>query len=330
MLMSEDESIQEQAENMASLFTRLVQDSKNPFEEDATQITEEDNEKFHKLINRPIEKKCINSNVISIKTFTLLDNLFWDAEDNPLGGVPIGAQIGIVGLPDSGKSILMQELALQTSSNNTKVLFVTTEDIFGASNNRFDLQSRMLKKAEILGLDWEKIRENLYILDAVEHVELLGWKTFVKIYKWAIKTFDIKLVIIDSITYLDDRRASLKNHIINMSRFNQTNGITGFYVCQRSSDDADGYAIAGGIGLAHGLDANVCIEQGKVSGKMKDDINLGRVEQLKQWALIRFVRIMGCRICNYDASYFELEITKGGFVRLAFEERAKQEGKTNE
>jgi KaiC/GvpD/RAD55 family RecA-like ATPase len=240
-------------------------------------------------------------------------------DDEVLNGVPMVGQIGIVGLPDSGKSVLVQEIALRVASGGQKVLFVTSEDIWESPTPRFDLQSRMKEKADIMGLNWETIKQNLFVFDTITHAEFRDWNTFVDAYRYLVEAEKgIDLLIVDSITLMESYRGALKFRLMELARYNQLHGITAFYVCQRAIEDVNKYAMAGGIGLAHNLDITICLDHGKVWGsQMKLDLNLHRDKdhQLKQGAWVNFIRVMGCRLCNFQRLHFEIEITKQGFVR---------------
>jgi len=120
---------------------------------------------------------------------------------------------------------------------------------------------------------------------------------------------------------METHRGALKNRLMNLARYNQQQGITAIYVCQRSLEEADRYAIAGGIGLAHNLDGTICIDFKKASGQLKADLNETRPKdkQIKQWDVVHFIRMLGCRLCGFDRRYYETEISQDGFLKLRWE-----------
>jgi len=267
-------------------------------------------EKYAKLISKPslaVEKKTIEV----LKTDTFIDDLFLTHDAKSLGGIPLVIQLGVVGLPDVGKSILAQEIALRCAANGLKVVFVSSEDIWESPNLRYDLQSRMKEKADIMKLDWEKIKDHLFVFDTITYSEFRDWHTFVEAYRYLNeKEKGIDILIMDSITLMESYRGALKYRLLELARYNQLHGITAIYVCQRAIEESDKYAMAGGIGLPHNLDATLCIDFKKASGQIKADLNK------KQWELVHFARMLGCRLCNFDRKYHELKITSDGFLKL--------------
>jgi len=277
-------------------------------------------EKYGALISRPKSKTDAKKPLEFFETGTYLDQLFLKENDSPANGIPIVVQLGIVGLPDVGKSILVQEIALRAASKGKKVVFVTSEDVWESPSPRFDLQSRMKQKADLMGLDWEDIRHNIFVFDAISHSEFRDWSTFVETYRYIVETLgSVDLLIVDSITLMEAYRGALKYRLIELARYNQMHGITAIYICQRSIEEADKYAMAGGIGLAHNLDATLCIDIKKAIGQLKAD--LGK----KQWEETHFTRMMGCRLCGFDRKYYEVEITTNGFIKIKETEEKKNE-----
>jgi hypothetical protein len=168
----------------------------------------------------------------------------------------------------------------------------------------------MIEKAKVLGLDWNKIKDDLYILDTLVHSELREWTTLAKTYRYLVEEEkNIELLIIDSLSLLESYRGLLKQRVLDFSRYNQIHGITAFYVCQRSEEETDRFSISGGIGVAHNLDGVVCIDFAKAMGQLKDDL------QKKQWEITHFTRILSCRLSGFDRKYTEMEITNDGFLR---------------
>jgi hypothetical protein len=162
-----------------------------------------------------------------------------------------------------------------------------------------------------MGLDWEDIRHNLFVFDAITHSEFRDWHTFVDAYRYLVGTLKgIDLLVVDSITLMETYRGALKYRLMELARYNQMNGITAIYVCQRSEEKTDSYNMAGGIGLGHNLDATLCIDIGKAMGRLKDELSK------KQWEQVHFSRMLGCRLCGFNRLYQEVEITKDGFLRL--------------
>jgi KaiC/GvpD/RAD55 family RecA-like ATPase len=271
---------------------------------------EEGKEKLSALVLRPDEAIEAKKPLIGFPTGTFLDQLFLTPEGKSLGGIPICGQFAITGLPGAGKSILVEEIAVRVAASGRKVLYATAEDTWKSATPRFDLQSRLKQKADILGLDWNKIRENLFVLDTVAYPELRDWNTFAETYRYVAEKEKIELAIIDSVTVLESYRGALKYRVMELARYNQVHGITALYVNQRSSEVWDSYDMAGGIGLAHNLDGTIIVDYGRVYWyDQQVDLGVDRGE------FVRIVRVLDCRMCNFERRRIRVDITKDGFLR---------------
>ncbi|MDH5754259.1 MAG: AAA family ATPase, partial [Candidatus Bathyarchaeota archaeon] len=159
-------------------------------------------EKLSSLVLRPDEAPEAKKPLVGFPTGTFIDHLFITPEGKSLNGIPICGQFAITGLPGAGKSILAEEIAVRVAASGRRVLYATAEDTWKSATPRFDLQSRLKQKADILGLDWNKVRENLFVLDTVAYPELRDWTTFAETYRYVAEKEKIELVIIDSVTAL--------------------------------------------------------------------------------------------------------------------------------
>ncbi|MEM3608820.1 MAG: ATPase domain-containing protein [Candidatus Bathyarchaeia archaeon] len=267
-------------------------------------------EKLSAFVLRPDEAPEAKKPLIGFPTGTFIDNFFLTPEGKPLGGIPICGQFAITGLPGAGKSILVEEIAVRVASSGRKVLFATAEDTWKSATPRFDLQSRLKQKADIIGLDWEKIRQNLFVLDTVAYPELRDWNTFAETYRFVAEKEKIELALIDSVTVLEAYRGALKYRVMELARYNQINGITALYVNQRSSEVWDSYDMAGGIGLAHNLDGTIIVDYGRVYWQDQQvDLALNRGE------FVRIARVLDCRMCNFERRRIRVDITSDGFLK---------------
>jgi KaiC/GvpD/RAD55 family RecA-like ATPase len=271
---------------------------------------EEGKEKLSALVLRPDEAVEAKKPLLGFPTGTFIDQLFLTPDGKSLGGIPICGQFAITGLPGAGKSILVEEIAVRVAASGRKVLYATAEDTWKSATPRFDLQSRLKQKADILGLDWNKIRENLFVLDTVAYPELRDWNTFAETYRFVAEKEKIELAIIDSVTVLESYRGALKYRVMELARYNQVHGITALYVNQRSSEVWDSYDMAGGIGLAHNLDGTIIVDYGRVYWyDQQVDLGVDRGE------FVRIVRVLDCRMCNFERRRIRVDITKDGFLR---------------
>lgn len=271
----------------------------------------EEKAESERFILKPNESKQVDKQLESFKTDTFLDDLFLNSKEESIGGLPHSGSFGILGMPDAGKSILMEEIAVKVSASGRKVLFITSEDIWRSETLRFDLESRMKQKADILGLEWSKVQENLFVMDTVTYSELNEWFKFVETYRYACKTYGIELVIVDSVTVLQNYRGALKYRLMELIKYGQLHGITGLFVNQRSKAEWDSYDIAGGIGLAHNLDGTIIIDFGRTyHTQINEDLGT------KRGVDVRIVRVLGCRICGFNRHYQKVEIDSDGFLKL--------------
>jgi len=277
---------------------------------------EEREEDLSSYILKPDESSEAEKPLKALPTGTFLDDLFYTPEGKPLGGIPICGQFAITGLPGAGKSVLVEEIALKVASSGRKVLFVTAEDTWKSPTPRFDLQARMKQKAGYLGLDWETIRENLYVLDTVLYPELRDWNTFAETYRFVVEKEGIELAIIDSVTILESYRGALKYRVMELARYNQVKGVTSLFVNQRSAETWDTHDMAGGIGLAHNLDGTIIIDYGRVYW-LDQQVDL----ESKRGEFVRIARVLDCRLCNFERRRIRIEITPEGFVRPVKQER---------
>jgi len=267
-------------------------------------------EKLSTLVLRPDMALEAKKALIGLQTGTFLDQLFLTPEGETLNGLPICGQFAITGLPGAGKSILVEEIAVRVAAAGRKVLFATAEDTWKSATPRFDLQSRMKQKADILGLDWSRVMENLYVLDTVLYPELRDWNTFAETYRYVVEKEGIELAIVDSVTVLESYRGALKYRVMEIARYNQLHGVTGLYVNQRSAETWDSYDMAGGIGLAHNLDATIIVDYGRVYWQDQQvDLDAGRGQ------FVRIARVLDCRMCNFERRRIRIDITQDGFVR---------------
>jgi len=267
-------------------------------------------EKLSTLVLRPDVATEAKKPLVGFPTGTFIDFLFLAPDGKPLNGVPICGQFAITGLPGAGKSILAEEIAVKVAASGRKILFATAEDTWKSVTPRFDLQSRMKQKADILGLDWKKVMENLFVLDTVVFPELRDWNTFAETYRYVVELQKIELAIIDSVTVLESYRGALKYRVMELARYNQLHGVTGLYINQRSAELWDTYEMAGGIGLAHNLDGTILVDYGRVYWQ-DQQVDL----EAKRGEFVRIARVLDCRMCNFERRRIRIDISPDGFIK---------------
>jgi KaiC/GvpD/RAD55 family RecA-like ATPase len=301
---------------MAKTLANAMQQAREPADEwelatkpMTTKIVRKE-KKLSSLVLQPSGAKEAKKALSALSTGTFIDHLFLKADGTPLNGLPVVGQFALTGLPGAGKSILVEEIAVNVSSSKKKVIYATAEDTWQSPTPRFDLQSRMKEKADYLKKDWTNIQENLFVLDTVMFPELREWNTFAETYRYVVEREDIALAIIDSVTVLESYRGALKYRVMELARHNQMQGVTCIYVNQRSSDSWDTYEMAGGIGLAHNLDGTIIVDYGRVywQDQQKD-------LEAKRGEFVRIARVLDCRMCNFERDRIRVDITKEGLLR---------------
>jgi KaiC/GvpD/RAD55 family RecA-like ATPase len=266
--------------------------------------------KLNTFVLRPDAATEAKKPLLGFPTGTFIDYMFLTPDGKPLNGMPIVGQFAITGLPGAGKSILVEEIGVRVAAVGRRVLFATAEDTWKSVTPRFDLQSRMKQKAEILGLDWKKVMENLFVLDTVVYPELRDWNTFAETYRYVVERDKIELAIIDSVTVLEAYRGALKYRVMEIARYNQLHGVTGLYINQRSAEMWDTYEMAGGIGLAHNLDGTILIDYGRIYWQ-DQQVDL----EAKRGEFVRIARVLDCRMCNFERRRIRIDITSEGFIK---------------
>jgi KaiC/GvpD/RAD55 family RecA-like ATPase len=280
-------------------------------------------EKLSALVSRPDEAPEAKKPLTGFPTGTFIDYFFLTPEGKPLNGLPVCGQFAITGLPGAGKSILVEEIAVRVAAGGKKVLYASAEDTWKSATPRFDLQSRLKQKADILGLDWNRIRENLFVLDTVAYSDLRDWGTFAETYRYVAEKEKIELALIDSVTVLEAYRGALKYRVMELASYNQVHGITALYVNQRSAEVWDSYDMAGGIGLAHNLDGTILVDYGRVYWyDQQVDLGANRGE------FVRISRVLDCRMSNFERRRIKIDITPDGFLRASGPIPKSEETKT--
>lgn len=300
---------EKQKEDLRGLFTAMIEganviDAPNAFDKQSDVNID--------YATIPIQTDKVSKTLVGIETGTILDNKFIDENEQVIKGVPACTSTIVTGIPNTGKSLLFEEIALKLASKGVKVAYITSEEIWRSNNQRLDLESRMIERSRKLGLNWLAISQNLFVLDAVEHAELRQWDNFVNAYKSLIEVRNTTVSLIDSLSMLEDSRGQLKNRLLQLTRYGQKKGVTTFLISQRNIDETDGYALAGGLALSHIVDTVIAFDNKKV---WTADAQLKQDTGAKQGDIINFMHILKSRVCQFKANYFKYDITKDGLVK---------------
>ena len=250
-----------------------------------------------------------------VPTGTKLDEMFFRIDRingnfvrKPIGGIPYLAVMNITGIPDSGKTILAEQFAIKQASSGYRVLFVTVE------NPANFLYPSLKYKSEVLGADFPRVEENIYIIDITEREDLReNPRALIELMSRVIKENKISNTIIDSITGLYEHREVMARLIVRqfynfLKKYKQT----GILVSQkRSSQLSESAEAAGGLAVAHIVDGTIVLDKKLIESRW--DVNLYGLEL---GSILRTIRIDGCRLCGHDSRTWVFEITELGIIRI--------------
>jgi KaiC domain protein len=145
-----------------------------------------------------------------------LDDLFFTTEirdskptKKPLGGFPSYAVVNITGVPDTGKSLMVEQFAIKQASLGYPVLFVTIESPapFVAAGLR--------ARAQAMGVDYEAVQDKIVLVDAASYGILHhSLPTLLNTLAHAIKTYNTKSLVVDSVTGLYEAREVMARDVV--------------------------------------------------------------------------------------------------------------------
>ena len=254
-----------------------------------------------------------------------LDELFFTTkiEDGkvkkvPLGGIPHLAVVNITGISDTGKSLMAEQFAVSQASKGYRVCFVTVE-----SPSSF-VAMGLKERAKAMGIEWEKIEDNIVLIDASAHANLRDdIQTLLNTIEYAIKNYDTKSVVIDSVTGLFEAKEMLARQIVRrLFNFMKFHYQTGIFISQKRSGHEELTAeAAGGYAVSHIVDCSIVVSKELIMSK-----HIASLYKKPVGSIIRLIRIDGCRLCGHDTRTHLFEITETGLARVgpALEEILKE------
>jgi len=253
--------------------------------------------------------------LFGIATGTGLDKMFFKIEIKrgkpvkvPLGGIPVKAVLNLTGVPDTGKSLLVEQFALTQAGLGYKILYVSTE------NPAPFLYTSLKSKAEAMGLDFNTIEKNVFVIDATADTELReNPRALMDTMEYAINEKGIKNTVIDSITALYEHKEMMARSIVRVFfNFLKSQGQTAMVVSQkRSSQAAESAEAAGGLAVAHIVDGTIVLDKKLIESKW-DTSYYG----LPPGSVIRTIRIDGCRVAPHDTQTWVFEISEEGLIDI--------------
>lgn len=268
-------------------------------------------ERFYRLD----ELKDRAPELFGIPTGTGLDNMFYKIVNEkgkpkkvPLGGVPAKSVLNLTGVPDTGKSVLVEQFALTQASSGYRVLYVSTE-----SPAPF-LYTSLRLKAEAMKIDFRQTEKNIFVIDASHDPELReNPRALMDTMEYAIKEKEIPNTVIDSITALYEHKEMMARSIVRIFfNFLKSHGQTALVVSQkRSSQATDSAEAAGGLAVAHIVDGTIVLDKKIIETKW-DTSSYG----LPPGSVLRTIRIDGCRMTAHDTRTWVFEITEYGLIEI--------------
>lgn len=243
-----------------------------------------------------------------------LDELFFvteQTEDGPkkviLGGIPYRAVINITGIPDTGKSLLVEQFAVKQASLGYPVAFITVE-----SPAPF-VSTGLYQRAAAMNIEREAVDENIILIDAASSTRLRDdVDILLDTLAYTIREYGVKNVVIDSVTGLFEAREMLARNIVRkLFNFLKKWGQTALLVSQkRSAHEETSAEAAGGYAVSHILDGTIVLSKKVITPRD------ARVFDIPVGDVLRTIRIDGMRLCGHDTKTHVLEITETGLVRV--------------
>ncbi len=244
-----------------------------------------------------------------------LDNIFFTFKKDGdkfkkvgLGGIPEYAVINLTGVPDTGKSLLVEQFAVKRASLNEKVAFITVE-----TPAPF-LSTGLYMRAKAMGIDEKKIENNIVIIDAASNKDLREeLPTLLDTLAYVIRIYKTKYTVIDSVTGIYEHKEVMARIFVRqIYNFLKKWYQTALLVSQkRSSHEELSAEAAGGYAVSHIVDCTMVF-----SKKMIQSIYDERLYKKPIGELVRLFRIDGCRMCGHDTDTHILTIGEDGLVRI--------------
>ena len=225
-----------------------------------------------------------------------------------LGGIPRGAVMNLAGVSDTGKSLMAEQYAVKQAERGERVAFITVESPAAYVARGLEL------RAAAMGVDKKLVDENVVLIDAASYSVLReDMLSLLDTLAHAIRTYDVKHVVIDSITGLYEAREMQARLVVRqvfnfLKKWHQT----ALLVSQkRSGHEALTAEVAGGYGVAHIVDGTIVLSKEVIDSSYKE-----RLYGVPLGETVRFLRIDGCRLSGHDTQTRLLEITEEGLVKV--------------
>jgi KaiC domain protein len=225
-----------------------------------------------------------------------------------LGGIPAYSVFNITGVSDTGKSLMVEQFAVEQARKGEKVAFITVE-----SPANFVAASLKLR-AGSMGYDFEEFEDNIILIDAASFSNIReNIPELLSTLAYAIQTYKIKYTIIDSITGLFENKEMMARAIVRrLFNFMKSWYQTALFISQKRSGHEELTAeAAGGYAVGHIVDGTIVVAKELVDSAYKAKLYKKEIGDI-----IRLFRIDGCRLSGHDTRTRIMEITETGLVRI--------------
>lgn len=244
-----------------------------------------------------------------------LDDLFFITEiknkkpvKKSLGGIPAYSVFNVTGVNDTGKSLMVEQFAIEQAQRGEKVIFVTVETPAAFAISSIEL------RAQAMGYDFSKLEDNIILIDAASYVSLReNIPNLTATLEYAIENYGAKFVCIDSITGLyENQEMKARSIVRRLYSFMKENRQTALFVSQKRSGHEDlSSEAAGGYAVGHIVDGTMVLAKELITSQYQSKIYKAPVGEI-----VRLFRIDGCRMSGHDTKTHYLEITQTGLVRI--------------
>lgn len=248
-----------------------------------------------------------------------IDKLFYKVEFSkeagkpvikPLGGIPAYSVINVSGVADTGKSLFAEQFAVVQANEGNSVLYITVE-----TPAEF-LYSSLLSRAAAMNIDKSKVEENIYMLDVTRDFNIRGnINNFIKTIENAVRNFNIKNVVIDSVTGLFESKEIYAREIVRtIYNFLKAKRLTTLMISQkRSGQEHLSAEAAGGYAVSHIVDGTIVFSKQVIMNKFDSSTFKKPIGDI-----IRLLRIDGCRMCGHDSKTYVFEIEQNGLLKVLY------------
>ncbi|MGC8852172.1 MAG: KaiC domain-containing protein [Hydrogenobacter sp.] len=244
-----------------------------------------------------------------------LDDLFFTTEVHegkivrkPLGGLPAYSVTNITGVSDTGKTLMAEQYTIVQAKRNEPVAFVTVE-----APAPF-VSVGLRERAKAMGVDFESLQDKIVLIDAASHAKLReNIPDLLATLAYAIKTYKIRHVVIDSITGLYEAKEMMARVIVRqLFNFMKKWYQTAIFISQKRSGHEELTAeAAGGYAVSHIVDCSIVLSKELILTQAQSKIYKKPIGEI-----VRLFRIDGCRLCGHDTRTHFMEITELGLVKI--------------